>query len=256
MSALRLDQVKTNYGYFTPCSDASDLRKKYRLPVEYYPDGTVRSVYLQDISEVTLPSGTYQAEFMTFYEDGSIKRLFPLYGQLSSYWGVEDEAKDAPEYVFTINKEQYKLRPQCIFFYPSGKIRSITLWPDDLITVATSLGPVKTALGIEMYEDGSIRSIEPSYGTVFSTCYGDIKPFIIRKHMMHAENASTVFSGTGELQSTATLSTSVTVNDEVYRASDYRSPLVLFFSPDHLGIRGVSEQDIWVDTSENEVRFR
>ena len=52
-----MNKVKTKYGYFTACSDASDLRKKYRCPVEYHQNGNVRSIYLQDTEEVTLPEG-------------------------------------------------------------------------------------------------------------------------------------------------------------------------------------------------------
>lgn len=198
----------------------------------------------------------YQAELLTFYEDGSIKRLFPLYGQISSYWSVEDESQDAPEYVFTINGQQKKIRPQCIYFYPSGKIRSITLWPNDTLTVDTSKGPVTTNLGVELYEDSKVKSIEPVLGTVLETRYGKVKPFMIRKHMMHSEGSSTVFDENGDLVSLATLNTGVEVEGQIYKASSYRTPLVIFFSEDGLRIRGPEDQDIWVDTRVQLVRFR
>ena len=251
-----MEKVKTRYGTFTACSDASDLRKKYRAPVEYHPDGSLKSIYLQDAEEVTLPAGRFQAELMTFYEDGSIKRLFPLYGKLSSYWDVEDEIKDAPEYVFSVNGRELKIRPQCIYFYPSGKIRSITLWPGDTISVDTSIGPVTSKLGVEIYEDGKIRSIEPVFGTSFATCYGEAKPFMIRKHMLHAEDASLRFDEEGNLISFATLQTKVEVNGKVYKAGDYRSPLIIHLGDGSLGIRGANDINIWIDTLENKVRFR
>lgn len=249
------DIVKTKYGFFTACSDASDLRKKYRIPVEYYPDGTVRSIYLQEPEEVTLPEGRFQAELMTFYEDGSIKRVFPLYGQLSSYWNVEDEIEDAPEYVFTINDQNISIRPQCIYFYPSGKIRSITLWPVDSITVDTPAGTVTSKLGIELYEDKTIRSIEPAFGTVLSTGFGDAKPFMVRKHMMHAEDASMKFDKDGNLASFTTLKTKVEVDGETYKAGDYRSPLIICFGDDVIEIRGAHNLNRRIDTLQNKVRF-
>ena len=249
------DIVKTKYGCFTACSDASDLRKKYRTPVENYPDGTVRSIYLQEPEEVTLPEGVFQAELMTFYEDGNIKRLFPLYGQLSSYWGVEDEVKNAPEYVFTINGQNISIRPQCIYFYPSGKIRSITLWPVDTITVNTPVGTVTSKLGIEVYEDKTIRRIEPAFGTVLSTRYGDARPFMVRKHMMHAEDASMRFDTEGNLISFATLQTKVEVEGETYKAGDYRSPLIICFGTDMIEIRGAHNLNRRIDTLQSKVRF-
>lgn len=250
-----MEKVKTKYGSFTCCSDSSDLRKKYRSPVEYYANGNAKSVYLQDAEEVSLPEGRFQAELLTFYEDGNIKRLFPRYGQLSSYWSVEDEVAEAPEYVFTVNGIDLKIRPQCIYFYPSGKIRSITLWPTDSITVTTSKGQVTSKLGVEIYENKKIRSIEPSFGTVFDTEYGKAKPFMIRKHMLHAEDASARFDNEGNLTSFATLHTKVEVNDKIYKAGDYRSPLFIYLGKGSIGIRGANDMNIWFDTAHDEVRF-
>ncbi|MBO4242359.1 MAG: hypothetical protein J5883_03690 [Clostridiales bacterium] len=250
-----MEKIETRYGSFTACSDSSDLRKKYRCPVEYHRNGNVRSLYLQDITEVTLPAGTFQAELMTFYEDGTIKRLFPLYGQISGYWSVEDEISSAPEYRFTVNGHRLTMRPQCIYFYPSGKIRSVTLWPNDSITVNTPQGPVTTKLGFEIYENGNIRSIEPSFGTRYSTEYGEADPFIIRNHMLHAEDASTGFDENGNLVRFATFNTKVEINGRSYKAKDYRSPLIIFPGEGAIGIKGSDDIDLWIDTSDNEVRF-
>lgn len=148
---------------------------------------------------MSFPSGDFQAELITFYEDGNAKRIFPLYGQISAYWSIEEEAEYAPEYDFEIAGGTYRIKPECIFFYPSGKIRSITLWPSDELSIKTPAGLIKTKLGIELYENGSIRSIEPVYGTVISTPTGDIRPFRYRPVMMHAENATLKFTEDGKL---------------------------------------------------------
>ena len=68
-----MDKVKTKYGEFTACNDASDLRKKYRCPVEYHLNGNIKSIYLQEPEEISLPEGKFQAELITFYEDGNDK---------------------------------------------------------------------------------------------------------------------------------------------------------------------------------------
>ena len=39
-----VDKIKTRYGEFLPCSDASDLRKKYRCTVEHHKNGNLKSV--------------------------------------------------------------------------------------------------------------------------------------------------------------------------------------------------------------------
>ena len=247
--------IETKYGSFTACSDASDLRKKYRTPVEYHLNGNVKSIYLQEAEDVDLPSGRFQAELMTFYEDGNIKRLFPLYGQLSSYWGVEDEIRNAPEYTFKVNDQEISLRPQCIYFYPSGEIRSITLWPTDTVTVQTSKGPVTSKLGVELYEDTKIRSIEPAFGTIFETEYGEAKPFMVRKHMLHAEDASARFDQDGRLISFATLQTKVEAGGNIYKAGDFRSPLIIYLNEDSVGLSGANDMNVWFDTKINTVKF-
>ena len=191
--------ISTKYGNLLPCSGASDYRKKHRCAVCLYDSGALRSVYLEEPQVLSFPSGDFQAELITFYEDGNAKRIFPLYGQISAYWSIEEEAEYAPEYDFEIAGGTYRIKPECIFFYPSGKIRSITLWPSDELSIKTPAGLIKTKLGIELYENSSIRSIEPVYGTVISTPTGDIRPFRYRSVMMHAENATLKFTEDGKL---------------------------------------------------------
>jgi hypothetical protein len=174
-----LSIIKTKYGDLLPCSGASDYRKKNRCAVLYYDSGAVRSVYLEEPSVLSFPAGSFQAELITFYEDGCAKRIFPLYGQTTAYWSIEEEMENAPYYDFNIAGEVLHIRPQCIYFYPSGKIRSITLWPGDEISINTPAGIIRTRLGVELYESGKIRSIQP---------YNVFRPL-----MMHAENASLAF---------------------------------------------------------------
>ena len=191
--------ISTKYGNLLPCGGASDYRKKHRCAVCYFDSGALKSVYLEEPSVLSFPEGKFQTELITFYEDGNAKRIFPLYGQISAYWSIEEEAEYAPEYDFEIAGGTYRIKPECIFFYPSGKIRSITLWPSDELSIKTPAGLIKTKLGIELYENSSIRSIEPVYGTVISTPTGDIRPFRYRSVMMHAENATLKFTEDGKL---------------------------------------------------------
>ena len=195
----KFDIINTKNGNLLPCSGASDYRKKHRCAVSYFDSGSLRSVYLEEPSVLSFPAGDYQTELITFYEDGNVKRIFPLYGQISAYWSIEEEAENAPYYDFPIAGEEFHIRPQCIFFYPSGKIRAITLWPSDEISVKTPVGSIRTKLGVELYENGNIRSIEPVYGTVISTPEGIIKPYRFRIVMMHAENATLKFDEEGRV---------------------------------------------------------
>ncbi len=194
-----LNIINTKYGNLLPCSGASDFRKKHRCAVCCFDSGALRSVYLEEPQVLSFPAGDFQTELITFYEDGNVKRIFPLYGQISAYWSIEEEAALAPSYGFEIEGETYRIKPQCIFFYPSGKIRSITIWPSDKIEIKTSYGYIKTKLGIELYESGRIKSIEPVFKTVLHTPEGDIRPYGYRPFMMHAENATLKFDEDGNI---------------------------------------------------------
>ena len=194
-----MNTVNTKYGELRPYNGASDYRKKYRFAIDYYNDGSLRSVYLDEPEILEFPAGRFQTELITLYEDGNVKRIFPLYGQISAYWSIEEEAENAPYYDFNVSGDTLRIRPQCIYFYPSGKIRAVTLWPGDEIVVTTTAGKVKTKLGFELYESGRLRSIEPVYGTVIKTSKGDIKPYKYRPVMMHAENATLKFEENGNV---------------------------------------------------------
>ena len=129
------------------------------------------------------------------------------------------------------------------------------MWPGDSITVTTPKGQVTSKLGVEVYEDKTIRSIEPVFGTVFETEYGNAKPFMVRKHMLHAEDASSRFDREGNLTGFATLQTKVEVNDRVFKAGDYRSPLLINFERGIIGIRGANDLSVWFNTAHYEIRF-
>ena len=194
-----MDKVKTRYGDLTPYSGASDYRKKYRTAVDHYSSGQLRSVYLEEPEVLDYPAGSFQTELISFYEDGSVKRVFPLYGQISAYWSIEEEVETAPYYDFEINGETIHVRPQCLYFYPSGKLRAVTIWPCDEIEVPTPAGAIRTKLGFELYESGALRSIEPVFKTVIHTPEGDIRPYRYRPIMMHAENATLKFDEEGKI---------------------------------------------------------
>ena len=104
-----MDKVKTRYGDLTPYSGASDYRKKFRFAVDHYDDGALKSVYLEETQVLSFPAGDFQTELITFYEDGNAKRIFPLYGQISAYWSIEEEVETAPYYDFRKDKGRYDL---------------------------------------------------------------------------------------------------------------------------------------------------
>ena len=111
-----------------PAYEVTDVRKKFRNSIEYYRSGKVRSIYLQEPVEITTDIGHIYAELITFYESGLIKKVFPLYGQISAYWSEEQESENAPVADIKVADTENSLKVESITFYESGGIRSIDFW--------------------------------------------------------------------------------------------------------------------------------
>lgn len=197
---MRRTTVETSVGKLVPFYEISDGRQKNRPSLEYYKSGALYSVYLQEQTKVHAPVGDMPAELVTFYESGSVKRVFPLYGQLSGFWTEEQEYELAKPMTFTIQGKKVSVKPLCIHFYESGRICSITIWSKERMTVHTLYGDITTDLGIEFYETGEIRSVEPVIGTkLVLPDRGVVYPFNFFRLRMHADNNTLKFDKTGHL---------------------------------------------------------
>lgn len=197
--------IHTTYGDFIPNETNHEPRKKYRPSVEYYEDGGLRSVYMESVTPVRTSLGVIEAEMITFYENGAIKRLFPLYGQIGGYWTQEDEYQLAREITVPAFGKVYRCKPLCLYFYPDGALKSVTLWYRDFVTVPTAYGEVKTQFGFSLYEDGALQSVEPIYGTALETEWGLLKPYDHTHNPIHADHNSLSFDEHGRLRSARTV---------------------------------------------------
>ena len=54
---------------------------------------------------------------ITFYENGNIRRIFPLYGQINGYWTEENEYELAEEITLPVLGTELVCKPLCIHFY-------------------------------------------------------------------------------------------------------------------------------------------
>ena len=207
-----MNEIKTRYGTFIPYSGEAELRKKNKEPVTYHENGEIASIYFEEIRKVNTPLGEIDAEYLTFYPDGTLKRLFPSYGQISGYWTEEDEYSIAPEAEIALCGRTFRVHPLCIAFYPSGKVKSFTIWNRDTVTVDTKYGEVETNFGFDLREDGKLKSIEPVFGTKLETKKGVIYPFDTDNYRLSAENNSLVFDEEGDIVSVKTLRTGLRVS--------------------------------------------
>lgn len=187
-----------------------EIRRKRRPAREYYPSGALRSLYLEEPEEIELPGtagklfpgGRALAELITFYESGAVKRIFPLYGQLSAFWTEEDEfgLLEKPVLISIPGNGLCPAYPEDIFFYESGALGAVTIWKRTSLTLQTArYGPIRTHFGADFYESGALKSIEPAFGTRIGTGGREVMVFDPDVWRLHAENNSLRFDEAGRI---------------------------------------------------------
>lgn len=195
-------------------------RKKYRPSLEFYPDGSLKSIYLENPQTVRLPwaaqgketvaydgvsvPAVLKAELLTFYPDGNLCRLFPTYGRITGYWSEEDERKMAEKISLKIFHEKTELTVRCYHFYPEGRLQSLTIGLGEKLTVPTRYGKIQTSVGISLYPSGSLSSVEPDPGSRIRVDSQTYLAFDLFANRIHADQNSCRFREDGKILSLVT----------------------------------------------------
>ncbi|SPF54275.1 conserved hypothetical protein [Candidatus Desulfosporosinus infrequens] len=203
--------IPTPLGLLTPQYEHAELRRKHIYSVSFFQSGKISRIALNEQTEVETPLGKLPAELITFYESGSIKRLFPLNGQISGYWGEDDEYDLAHELNFKFPFGSIRTKLIGIYFYENGTIQSLTLWPKETITVITPLGEQKVRIGLSLYPGGNIKSFEPANPIDVMTPIGLINAFDSTANGITGDKNSLNFTENGTIKSLTTLSSKTTV---------------------------------------------
>ncbi len=204
INIAELVQVTTSedfFGYENTKEPPMDFRRKERERLRFYKSGNLRSVYLNEPTVIETSLGPIEAELVTFYESGAIKRVFPRYGQVSAYWSENDEARITKEITIFAGKQLLKVRAHNLYFYETGELRSVTIYNCDTLTLNTHYGQIRTNIGMSFYRSGEIESIEPAFKTVIEIDGKRVKPFYFMADGMHADHNSLKFDKNGKITS-------------------------------------------------------
>lgn len=169
------------------------------------------------------PVGRIDAELITFYDDGAVNRVFPLNGLIDGYWSEANEREIAETIELELSTGTLKAKIISLHFYPSGELKSVTVWPGETMDVRTPLGAMAGRAGLSFYESGEQRSVEPAGVTAIPSPIGLIKAFNPDIIGMHADLNSVQFDAYGELTAVTTLHSGVNVDpsDKVTRVLPY-----------------------------------
>jgi hypothetical protein len=196
--------ISTNYGDLVPQYGDPGVRKKQLKALSFYKSGKLKSISLENQTEINTPIGVFPAEMITFFEDGSINSLFPLNGQIGGFWSEEEEGALAQKYDFTFPFENFSAKIIGLRFYPGGNVRSLILWPNERIIIDTPAGKIPVRIGFKLFEDGSIESVEPAEPIIIETPIGSINAYDANAVGIQADTNSLRFDGNGRLTSLAT----------------------------------------------------
>lgn len=199
---------------YIPKYGTEDFRTRYRDAVTFYKTGELKSVYLEKQQEINSPIGKMKAELVTFYKSGSILRIFPVYGQISGYWSEREESKLLQTYIIETGTQRIEAKISGISFYETGAVKSITLFPGEVVTVNTPAGTIRARYGISFFENGTIESVEPDkqVSITYDTC--KFSPYDNHPIGIHGDKNSLGFYEDGALRTLKTTITSVIFSNE------------------------------------------
>jgi len=191
--------ITTKYGDFIPQYKDPGVRKKDIKSISFYKSGVIKSISLEEQTDVRTSIGIFPAELVSFFEDGSLHSIFPLNGQIGFSWSEkeEEELLQLLDFEFPFGCFQAKIIG--LRFYRSGKIRSVILWPSEKITLATPAGIIPVRIGFQLYEDGTIESVEPEVPVCVQTPIGPVNAFDINALAVDADNNSLKFDSSGRV---------------------------------------------------------
>lgn len=201
--------LETSLGRLVPQYTIDDSRRMHQPPLTFHANGQVRSLPLETRTVVETPAGAIPAELVTFHANGAVARVFPLNGKLSGYWTEADEARLAE--VLRLDTPIGPLASKFVAaaFDAQGMLRSLTLWPGEVVTVPTPVGNAPVRLGLSFHATGELRSLEPARPLETPTPVGKVWAFDPDAVGISGDENSLAFSPAGAVTRIATVRTSL-----------------------------------------------
>ncbi len=227
----RKNVLHLSCGDLIPQYGEEDVRRKFIKSLSFYENRKIKSVALEAQTEIITPIGKFPAELVTFYESGEVKRVFPLNGKISGYWSEQDEKKLSFPFCFRFDFGMFSARVIGLHFYKSGRLKTLTLFPGEVIRLSTPAGEIPVRTGFSLYENGRIKSVEPAEPVCVTTKIGALTAFDENALGINADKNSLVFDEAGNPVSLFSFSDRITAVTEDGE-TDRLAPVRRRFGPD------------------------
>lgn len=196
--------ITTPVGILVPQHGPAKLRNREGLALEFFKSGQIKSIDLENATEVITSLGNLSAERISFYESGRIHRLFPLNGRINGYWTEHDEYSLAKAMAFDLAVGAFSTKVVSLCFYESGALKSLTMWPQETIEINSPDGLMKVRYGFSLYENGQLKSFEPALPEPIVTPIGIVIAYDSNAHGINCDENSVTYSPTGVIRSLIT----------------------------------------------------
>ncbi len=250
-SVTKKNELITPYGRLIPQYQNEGVRNKYIKALALYENGNIKKIALQGQSVVETSIGFMKAELITFYKSGRIKRLFPLNGKITGYWTEENEYEltELQEFNFPFGKINKRIIG--ILFYESGSIKSLTLWPKEILMLTTPSGKFGVHYGVGIYPDGKLKSCEPAYPVLIDSVIGTLTAFDVNASGINGDKNSLNFNEDGSIKSLVTSTDSIEVIGQSTESHLFEPGL----RPSILDEEGMDIIPLKVEFYENKIRI-
>jgi hypothetical protein len=198
--------LHTPFGRLIPQFTANTFRKRRQPVVSFHPNGMLRTLPLEEQTEIMTPMGKLPAELVTLYPDGALKRIFPLNGCLSGFWSQEDEARLARPLHLETPVGTIESTIISLYFGPLGDLRSLTFWPDEKIGILFRGEYLSVRTGIAFDDHGNLASVEPADPIAVQTPLGKLYVYDPDAIGITGDQNSLRFTASGEVESLRTVS--------------------------------------------------
>ncbi len=203
--------LETSVGNLIPRYTLDDSGRKKEAPIKFFKTGELKSLPLEEATEIKTPVGNIKSELLIFYKSGALWRTFPLNGQVSGFWTEENEFELAKTLEIPSSVGTIKVKPIYLQFYKTGELESILFWPGEQIKINTTLGEIIIHKGICFHRNGNIKGFEPLEEITVETPIGKIKAFDRDPNGIHAESHAINLYEDGSVESITTSSNEITV---------------------------------------------
>lgn len=206
--------LETSVGTLIPRYTIDEESRKKEAPVKFYKSGELRSLPLEEFTEIETSVGKIQAELLTFYKSGALRRLFPLNGKITGYWTEENEYELAETLEIPTSLGNFSVKPIFLQFFETGELESILFWPKEKVSILTSMGEIEIRKGISFHKNGTIKAFEPVREIEVTSPIGSLKAYDPDPEGLFAKSSAIQFYENGDIESITTPSSQVEVRNK------------------------------------------